>query len=55
MSRLVTRMLLSAALLGATATLAGCIVVPARGRARVWVPGYWATPHVWVTGHWRVR
>lgn len=55
MHRFVSRLLVSAALLGVTAVLPGCIVVPARGHARVWVPGYWASPRVWVAGHWRVR
>jgi hypothetical protein len=47
--------LLYALLLGAGLSLAGCVVVPARGPARVWVPGYWVQPHVWVEGHWRYR
>lgn len=42
-------------LVGGTA-LTGCVVVPARGHsARVWVPGYWAPPHIWVRGGWRYR
>ncbi|AND67813.1 hypothetical protein ATSB10_03590 [Dyella thiooxydans] len=55
MRRFASRLLISTALLGTSALLAGCIVVPARGHARVWIPGYWAAPHVWVSGHWRVR
>ena len=49
------RVFFVAALIGGFASLAGCVVVPAHGYGRVWVPGYWARPHVWVEGHWRYR
>jgi hypothetical protein len=54
MRRLLSALLVSAALLGGSLSLTGCVVVPAH-RARVWVPGYWAPHHVWVGGHWRYR
>ena len=50
-----SRLLLAAALISGLGSLAGCVVVPAHGHGRVWVPGYWARPHVWVEGHWRYR
>ncbi|RCS30907.1 hypothetical protein DEO45_03915 [Rhodanobacter denitrificans] len=53
--RRIVSILCSTLLLGAGLALAGCVVVPARGPVRVWVPGYWANPHVWVEGHWRYR
>ncbi|WP_200949030.1 hypothetical protein [Frateuria sp. Soil773] len=55
--RRISSFLLAAALLSAgSLSLAGCIVAPARGyHDRVWVPGYWRSPHVWVGGHWRYR
>ena len=34
-------------------SLSACVVAPTR--ARVWMPGHWAAPHVWVHGHWRYR
>jgi hypothetical protein len=56
MRRLLSTLLVSAALLGGAFSLAGCVVVPAHhARARVWVPGYWAPHHVWVEGRWRYR
>jgi hypothetical protein len=54
MRRLLSAVLLSAALLGGTLSLTGCIIAPPR-HARVWVPGYWAPHHVWVGAHWRYR
>ncbi|MEO8809896.1 MAG: hypothetical protein ABI386_06595 [Rhodanobacter sp.] len=53
MRRVVRNLLVTALLLGATAALAGCVVVSPRGR--LWVPGYWGPPHVWVGAHWRRR
>lgn len=53
MRRFLHRVPAAALLLLFGAMLAGCVVVPARGR--VWVPGHWASPHVWVEGHWRHR
>lgn len=54
MRRFLSTCLIAAALIGGSAALTGCVVVPAR-RAHVWVPGYWAGGHVWVGGHWRYR
>ncbi|WP_266160895.1 hypothetical protein [Dyella silvatica] len=54
MRRFTSILLLSAALLGSTMSLTGCIVVAPR-HERVWVPGYWGPPHVWVGGYWRYR
>ncbi len=55
MRRLVAHLLLAAALLGGALALSGCVIVPPRAHARVWVPGYWGPPHVWIAGHWRYR
>ena len=56
MYRLIRSCLLAMTLLAAGVALNGCVVAPARGHvARVWVPAYWAAPHVWVRGHWRYR
>ena len=54
MRRIISILLVSALLLIGSASLTGCVVVPARGYpARVWVPGYWGPTHVWVGGYWR--
>ncbi|WP_168170307.1 hypothetical protein [Rhodanobacter sp. C03] len=56
MRRAISVLLVSALLLIGSASLTGCVVVPARGYpARVWVPGYWGPPHIWIGGHWRYR
>lgn len=53
MRRLIRNFLFIALLLAGAASLTGCVMVSPRGR--VWVPGYWGTPHVWVGGHWHGR
>jgi hypothetical protein len=56
MHRAISILFVAALLLAGSVFLAGCVVVPARGYyARVWVPGYWAPPHVWIGAHWRYR
>lgn len=55
MRRSLRHVFVAALLLAGTASLSGCIVVPARDHGRAWVPGYWRAPHVWVRGHWRDR
>ncbi|PWK85281.1 YXWGXW repeat-containing protein [Fulvimonas soli] len=55
MRRIASVLLLSTLLLGTGLSLTGCVVVPPREHARVWVPGHWAGPHTWVDGHWRYR
>jgi len=54
MSRFRTVFLLAAISLVAALSLSGCVVVAPR-HAGIWVPGYWAEPHVWVEGHYRYR
>lgn len=54
MRRVMSTLLLSAALMGGALSLTGCIVAAPRPyHHRVWVSGYWAPQHVWVGGHWR--
>jgi hypothetical protein len=55
MRRTISALLVAALLLIGSVSLTGCVMVPARGHARVWVPGYWGPPHVWIGGHWRYR
>jgi hypothetical protein len=56
MRRLMSTLLICAALTGGALSLAGCIVVPPRPHhQRVWISGYWAPQHVWVGGHWGHR
>jgi hypothetical protein len=52
MRRLMSALLICAALLGGSLSMTGCVVVAPR-HAHVWVPGYWGPSHVWVGGHWR--
>lgn len=55
MRRFLRACLISLALLGGSAMVSGCIIVPPRG-AQVWVPGHWAHGgNMWVGGHWRYR
>ena len=35
------------------AALAGCVVAPAGGPGRAWVPGHYNAYGHWVPGHWR--
>lgn len=53
MHRYFRYVLIAGLLLAGGAALSGCIMVPAR--RGVWVPAYWAPPHIWVGGHWRHR
>jgi hypothetical protein len=53
MRRIFSSLLVAALLVFGSVSLTGCVVVPPRGHARLWVPGYWAPRHVWVGGHWR--
>lgn len=56
MRRVVSYLLLSAALMGGALSVSGCVVVaPRHYHQRVWVTGYWAPQHVWVGGHWGYR
>ena len=52
------RNICAAAAVAVMLVTSGCVVVPARTRARaVWVPGHWvagANGSAWVHGHWRV-
>lgn len=55
MCRFLRVCLVSLALLGGSAMVSGCVIVPPRG-AQVWVPGHWARDgNLWVGGHWRYR
>lgn len=55
MRRILSSLLITALLAIGSVSLSGCVVVPPRGHARIWVPGYWAPPHVWIGAHWRYR
>ena len=52
MRRLMSALLICAALLGGSFSMTGCVVVAPR-HERVWVPGFWGPSQVWVGGHWR--
>jgi len=52
MRHFMSALLISAALLGGSFSMTGCVVVAPRS-GHVWVPGYWGPSHVWVGGYWR--
>lgn len=53
MRRALSVLFIAALLSVGSVSLTGCVMVPPRGHARIWVPGYWAPQHVWVGGYWR--